>query len=73
MGARKNRERDGHLAGIDPAFEFLHAADTADEVDALVAALVGDAGDGQCMVPTKCIGHPILINVGGAPAIQIQD
>ena len=39
------RERHRHLARIDPARQLGEAAAAADEVDALVGALVGDAED----------------------------
>lgn len=34
-----------HLAAVDTTFQFAKTTDTADEVDALVAAQVGDAED----------------------------
>ena len=40
---RVEGEGDRHLAGVDPPLELVQAAAAADEVDALVGALVGDA------------------------------
>ena len=37
---------DGHFAAVDATFEFAGATDAANEVDARVAAQVGDAEDG---------------------------
>jgi hypothetical protein len=37
------RERHRHLAGVDAFLQFRQAANAADEIDALVAAQVGDA------------------------------
>ena len=45
VGHLRRIEREGrrHLAGRDPALQPVQAAPAADEVDALVGALIGDA------------------------------